>query len=506
MNRTIILLLLALVISPSAFAQQTTTMPDTSKKPVAEVRTTFYVEPGTYGTKRESDPPNYVRKFSDLGFKGTEKLSWLDVGLDHRLRGEYRKNDIRRAESINSDLPLLIRTRAFIGIRGLIDPLRFGVELEDAQRNNSNYAWDNRDVNQHEIIQAYGELYFKNALGKDKLGNNRPLSIRGGRMWLEMLDRRLIANNQWRNTTNNFTGVKVSLGADKNDFALDLLALQPMTRLLTDFDTINTDVWFYGAVGHWRKWSKVITIEPYYLALHQTASAANTNRDRDIHGVGLRLYGWAGTSGFNGELTGMYQTGTDNKETLSAHMFTAEVGYTFKSSKLKPRISLFYGQVSGDSDPNDNVSNRFERYYGFARPWNADDYIIPENVMNPKLKFEIEPAKNLRFDMGYSFFWLQSGTDRFNNLLAQSSFNRDKKGASGSFLGHGFDARILYNPISFLNLTFGYSHFTTGEFVQTRQEAANGNYAMGSDFAYLELSINFFEYVKFVNGLRAKKK
>jgi hypothetical protein len=42
--------------------------------------------------------------------------------------------------------------------------------------------------------------------------------------------------------------------------------------------------------------------------------------------------------------------------------------------------------------------------------------------------------------------------------------------------------------------------------VQTRQEAANGNYAMGSDFAYLELSINFFEYVKFVNGLRAKKK
>lgn len=506
MNKTITSFILALVISLSAFAQQTATMPDTTKKPLPEVRTTFYVEPGTYGTKRESDPPSYVRKFSDLGFKGAEKLNWLDVGLDHRLRGEYRKNDIRRPESLNNDLPLLIRTRAFIGIRGLMDPFRFGVELEDAQRNNSNYAWDNRDVNKNDFIQAYGELYFKNALGKDKLGNSRPLSIRGGRMWFEMLDRRLIANNLWRNTTNNFTGVKVSLGADKNDFALDLLALQPMTRLLTDFDTINTDVWFYGAVGHWRKWSKVITIEPYYLALHQTASAANTSRNRDIHGVGLRLYGWAGKSGFNWELTGMYQTGTDNKETVSAHMFTAEVGYTFKSATLKPRISLFYGQVSGDSDPNDNVSNRFERYFGFARPWSADDYIIPENVMNPKFKFEMEPARNLRFDMGYSFFWLQSGTDRFNNLLAQTSFNRDKKGESGSFLGHGFDTRILYNPVSFLNLTFGYSHFTTGEFVQTRQEAANGNHAMDSDFAYLELNINFFECVKFVNGLRAKKK
>lgn len=504
MTKRHLLACVALTTTVGAFAQNTTPSDTAAKKP--DDRKDFYVEPGTYGTKRETDPPRYVMRFSELGFKGTEKLNWLDIGLDHRLRGEFRKNDIRRPESLSTDLPLLIRTRAFIGVRGLIDPFRFGIELEDAQRNNSNYAWDNRDVNMHEIIQAYGELYFKKALGKDKLGNDRPLSIRGGRMWFEMLDRRLISNNQWRNTTNNFTGVKVSLGADKNDFAIDLLALQPMTRLLTDWDTINTDVWFYSAIGHWRGWSKAITIEPYYMALHQTASAANSDRDRDIHGMGLRLFGWAGKSGFNWELTGMYQTGTDNKEAVSAHMFTAEVGYTFKNTKWKPRFSVFYGQVSGDKDPNDKVSNRFERFYGFARPWSADDYIIPENVMNPKFKFEFAPHKTLKVDGGYSAFWLQSATDRFNNLLAQGSFNRDKKGQSGTFLGHGLDLRLVYDPVPFINLTAGYSHFTTGEFVQNRQDATNGSHSTDSDFAYLELNISFFGYIKYVNQRRRKAK
>ena len=58
---------------------------------------------------------------------------------------------------------------------------------------------------------------WKNAFGKDDLKNNRPLIIRGGRMAFEFLDRRLIASNQWRNTTNNFFGVMSSIGQDKND-------------------------------------------------------------------------------------------------------------------------------------------------------------------------------------------------------------------------------------------------------------------------------------------------
>ena len=83
------------------------------------------------------------------------------------------------------------------------------VEYQDSRWENSQYPSTNREVNENEPIQMYGELHFKNALGE-----GQPLYIRGGRMAFELVDRRLIANNEFRNTTNNFQGVRIHLKAD----------------------------------------------------------------------------------------------------------------------------------------------------------------------------------------------------------------------------------------------------------------------------------------------------
>jgi hypothetical protein len=482
--------------SLSALYAQDTIIENKKAEPSKDVKKSYYVEAGSYGTKRESDPPKYVRNLSASGIGGLENTDWLDVGLDFRVRYEYRKNDIRRPESFNTDHPLLFRTRTYLGVKNIIDPFRFVIEYEDALRVNSRYPLDNRDVNRYEIIQGFGELYFRNALGKDGLGNSRPLMIRGGRMAFEFLDRRLIALNEWRNTTNNFLGFRASLGQDKNDWQLDLLALRPVIRLINEFDKTDHDRDFWAAIGHWRKWSHVITIEPYYLGLKQRATAATANRERLIHSPGVRLYGLALDNHINYDFTYTHQFGQDNKQTHDAFAFTGEVGYLFRENKWKPRVSFFYGYVSGDKDPNDQVMNRFERFYGFARPWSADDYIIPENIVTPKLKIEFEPAKEVRFDGSYSFYWLASSTDRFNNLLAGSAFNRDRTGKSGTFLGHGFDSRIRFKPVKFLDANIGYIHFTTGEFVQKRQQASNGESSKASNFAYVELLLNVFDVFK----------
>jgi hypothetical protein len=58
------------------------------------------------------------------------------------------------------------------------------------------------------------------------------------------------------------------------------------------------------------------------------------------------------------------------------------------SHAWKPRVSLFYGHATGDRDPNDGTDNRFERFFGFGRPWSANDYIVYENIRAPKLRFE----------------------------------------------------------------------------------------------------------------------
>lgn len=464
-----------------------------------ENRSSYYIEAESYGTKRETEPQNYVLNYSEINGDKSSKSNWLNLGLYSRMRSEWRHNDIRRTDIYSDDYPLLLKSRAYLGIINALDPIRGAIEFGDSRRNNGNYAPDNRDFNKMDIIQAYAELYLENLLPKDDLGNKRPAFLRYGRMAMEMIDRRLIATNQWRNTTNNFRGFRMQIGQDKNDWQLDVLHLNPILRDIKEYDKPDKNQQFTAIIGHWRKWSKTVTIEPYYMALKQDAAVINGNKPRNIHGLGLRFYGWINKSDFNYDVTGMYQFGEDNHKTQNAYAFTSEIGYTFLKVSWKPRLSAFIGYASGDKNPNDNQNNRFERFFGFARPWSADDYIVMENIIAPKIKLEFQTKikKTLvKFDTGYNFYWLASKTDRFNNLLGGTTNNRDLTGESGSFLGHNFDCRIRFNPVKYLETNIGYSHFITEEFVQNQQIIQNGNYASNSDFVYLELTFNFLELLK----------
>lgn len=467
----------------------------------------YYVEPGSIGTKREGDPPSYIRNVSKIGLLSPNSVAWLDLGLDSRIRAEWRHNDIRRSSSFSNDYPFLLRQRIYAGIVHALDPIRFAIEFEDARQVNSNFARDTRDFNKTEIIQVYGELFFKGALGKDKKGNYRPLSIRFGRMAFEFLDRRLIALNRWRNTTNTFVGLKAALGKDQNDWQVDVLIVKPIIRNIEKIDKKDKNRLFSAVIGHWRKWSHIVTIEPYFMSLKQTADSSNNQTKREVHGTGMRLYGRIPNSNFNYDITGMYQFGKDNGENKQAYNFTSEVGYTFNSLSWKPRASAFFGYVSGDKNPNDSKNHRFERFFGFSRPWSADDYVVMENILTPKLKIQWQYKHKsilFKFDGGYSYYWLASRTDRFNNFLEGTSNNRDRSGNSGNFLGHGLDFHTVFSPVFFLNLDVGYAHFTNGKFVEYRQIAANGFSAPSTDFIYIELSINLLDFITFYHNQKQK--
>ncbi len=462
-------------------------------QPETPQKSSYFQRARSYSTHPESDPPRYVRNLAKTDIDAFKDLDWLDAGFDYRVRYELRDGDIRRNRLI-TDNNFLLRTRAYIGIRNIVDPFRFAVEFEDARAYNSNFPRDNRDWNKFELIQTYGELYFKDALGKDDLGNDRPLRIRGGRMAWEAVDRRLFGNNQWRNTTNNFEGFRVTFGREANDWELDAWGLQPVIRDIDDFDGRNKGQWFYGAVGHWRKWSDVITIQPYIMGLKQDGRNGR-QAERDIYSPGIRAYGVLPQTNIDYDLGAIYQFGRDNGQTKSAWSYLIELGYTFKHD-WKPRLSAFYGFVSGDHNPNDNVNNRFERFFGFARPWSPDDYLVMENVKAPKIVFEFSPHKDVSIDGGYSWFWLASDTDRFNNLLSVSTpttLNRDRTGQSGDFLGQSINARINYKLAPLIDTTVGYSHWMNGAFVKNRQLAALGGSNESTNFFYVEVSLRAFK-------------
>ena len=106
----------------------------------------------------------------------------------------------------------LLRSRAYLGVKEILDPLRGAVEFQDSRRYNGHFPRDDRDWNEYDLLQAYGELYFKGALGEDPRKQQRPIRFRAGRMAYEVLDRRFIARNEWRNTTNTFEGFRINFG------------------------------------------------------------------------------------------------------------------------------------------------------------------------------------------------------------------------------------------------------------------------------------------------------
>ncbi len=472
--------------------------------------TSYYRRSDSYATNPESDPPRYVRRLSDIGVERFKDITWLEVGLEHRTRYEWRNNDVRRVEG-GEDNPIFLRHRAWIGVKDILDPFRFGVEFQDSRVVNNKHVPTDQERNEYDLINAYGELHFKKGLGADDRGQDRPIRFRVGRMAYETTDRRFIARNEWRNTTNSFEGFRLNLGRETNDWELDLFGLQPVRRLQTRFDQANEHLWFFGAIGHWRKWSDIITLQPYYMGQKQAADPSGftaTNRlDREIHMPGFRAYGKVGNL-FDFDVSYNHQLGYNGPLRQDAQGYTVELGRTFVHP-WKPRVMGFYGYASGDRDPNDGVDNRFDRFFGFARPWSADHYVVYENLKAPKIRLDVQPTAKLGFEVTYAWYWLASSRDRMfdilngniSNTVQDPGFNRDRTGQSGDFGGHAFEGRIRYQVTPKINTVLGYTHFTAGEFVKNRI-AASPSCADGhahpcvdrrsgdTDFLYFEVLIS----------------
>jgi len=513
------------------------------EKAAAKAASGYYVERRSYGTQKETEPPRYVKQLNKTWLKDYDSFAdvdWLDIGFEYRARYESRQNDFRRAQE-NIDDPLLLRSRAYLGLKNILDPFRFAVEVQDSRRNHSDYndsadrrlSNDPKDIDHADFLQAYLELYFKESIfGKDDLGNNRPFWVRGGRLAWEDLDRRLIARNEWRNTTNTFQGIRANIGEKKNDWQLEAFAVQPVQRFANQLDQVDHAQKFYGLVGDWRGWSDYVTIQPYYFYLKQNGNrveydgngTAYSDRsvytaiqqtrasiDREINTGGVRVYGvvpgtqWDYDASYSkqwGEVQryiGNLATGRYINVDHDAYAYTAEVGYTFNKHSWKPRFSGSYGVASGDkvsgttaTDTSDNQG--FDRLFGFARPWSNNDYIQMNNIRAAKIRAEFDPKvpflDNVKVDTGFSWYRLDSATDRWaagNNL-------QDVTGNAGRDLGKEFDLRVRFPLSQYAALNLGYAHFWAGDFVKTtsRLVAGQANRSDTSNFFYTELTLYGF--------------
>ena len=432
-----------------------------------------------FGTRLETEPPGYVKSLSEhgetYGIDTLKDLDWFDFGLEHRTRFEMRRDDYRsgRAAELPGEDQFLLRSRAYFGVRKILDPLRFAIEIEDARQFNSDFAERADDVNEADILQAFVELHFEDALGP-----GYPLEARAGWMTLEYMDRRLVGRNRWRSTINAFDGFRLRFGQPSSDWQLDIFAVQPVERRLYHMDRPDEERWFYGVIGAWRGWSPAIVLEPYYFVLDEDFKDRGA-RDRELHTLGLHGFGLIGDTGLDYDFNTAFQFGADGERDICAFAAIGEMGYTFKHD-WKPRLSFSTAYASGDRDPNDDQSNRFDRMFGVGHPWSMNDLFDWRNTITPALRIDFRPHKKVRIDGGYSAHWLASDSDAWPRVG-----RRDQAGRSGDFVGQEFDLRVRFQLDPRVELECGYAHFIPGDFVE------NTGPADDADFFYVQTVLQF---------------
>lgn len=425
---------------------------------------------------RVSDRPEYSRLWHqaarDYGWTGGERLSWLDAGVDARLRYELRENDYRTPTRVSDDA-FFTRTLVYVGIQNVIDPVRLAVEFQDSQRAVSNRAVVPTDMNATDLLQAHVDLHLKEVV------DGQPLTAMVGRMTFDAVDRRLIARNRFRNVINSFDGVRLRLGADKGPWELDAFALRPVTRDADGFDLSSNNSLLFGVTGYWRRGSPGIQVEPFWLLADRTPGPG-VSLGQNQHTFGVHSFGQWDDSHWDYDLSVAGKLGLRGKDSVAAWALHGEVGYTWDVG-WTPRLGLWLNAASGDQVPGDGTTQSFDPLYGASFSfYGYTGYFIWNNLINPSMRFSVQPMKRLRAELIYRTIWLESSRDGWLRGLRS-----DPSGQDGDFVGQEIDMRVSYGFFRWLEAEAVYALFLPGDFV------ANTGPSPASSFTYFQLSLRF---------------
>ena len=421
---------------------------------------------------------------------------WLTLRGDFRARYETLSRQFRPGLT-GSDQGLFLRTNLFAEAK--FSPFRIGAELIDSR----SYLTDTGsgvtadDVNAAELVQAYGAVSLKGALTSgDKL------DAQFGRFTMNLGSARLAGRHAFRNTTNAFTGLRVDWTDSKNIEATLFYTL-PHTRLPNDrdsvlnnkvvFDTETFDLTFWGALLRRKNLPFHSSGEIFLFAIDEQDGRFQTT-DREFYTPGARILRPPASRAWDFEIEGGVQRGTARSSVNPANIrdlsvraayVHATLGYTWGSA-LKPRLALIYDYGSGDADPNDGISGRFDGLFGPRRadfgPRGLLNDVPVGNITSPAVRLEIAPNPRLSGALFYRALLLAQARDAFAAGI------RDPSGQSGRFAGHQLEITGRYWLIpNTLRLDAGGVALLDANF---ERNAPNGR-DVAPLFAFAEMAVSF---------------
>lgn len=422
-----------------------------------------------------------------------------DFTLSGSVRARFEALDGQFRPGLDAgDNALLLRTTLAAGYHAA--GFRIGAELFDSRAYlvDRNSSVGSSDVNSFELVQAYVGGDF-GAL----LGEGTSTTATAGRFTLDLGSRRLVARNDFRNTTNAFTGVHVDWQGP-GQARLTLLYALPQLRLpadhaavlanRTEFDHEGSELRFWGAFFSAPKLLPYSTLDLYVFGLEENDSAGRPTRNRHLRTPGARLFNAPAPGEYDYELEGAWQSGTLRDGTaaaapkldVAAYFVHAQVGRSFRTT-WSPRIALAYDRASGD-ERGARRYHRFDPLFGARRfdfgPTSLYGPFARTNLSSPELRLEFRPAPRWDGLVAYRAAWLASSTGSFSNTGV-----RDASGKAGDFGGQQIETRARYWLVpERVRIEAGAAELIDGRFLdEAPNRAGHGNTLYG----YLSLLSTF---------------
>jgi hypothetical protein len=377
------------------------------------------------------------------------------ISFEQRTRVEGQTNRFRLDEAGPTRV-LAFRTRLQLAFPQIAGPLGAFVELQDSRStwNDAPFIVPARDINVHDITQAHLRL------GLDELfGGRASGGVLLGRYTLDVGRRRLVARNGMRNTTNAFDGAYGWLTTG-NGSTLEAFVSSPVLLEPYEWDRSAASRLFWGSTLTVRRW-RPLEAQVYGLRLDERGDTLTRRRYTTVGG---RLYREPapGRPDFETELA--WQGGTQDDREHRASLLHLETGFTFRRGRA--RVGVVYDRASGDRDPDDDLSGRFDTLFGARSfeygPTGIYGPFFRANIEGPGARVSVIPAPRVELTAAWRALWLAEARDAWVGSGLQ-----DPSGASGRFLGHHLEAWARWRPLRWLMLEAAYAHFFKGSFVET---------------------------------------
>jgi hypothetical protein len=377
---------------------------------------------------------------------------------EHQARFEHYDGTVQLGVS-NNDKILFLRTT----LKAEYNTGSFSTQLEiqDAGQQLADKDADIRNIHASviDILQANVGYTF---------GTANTSEIRIGRFTQDWGSRTLVARNRFRNAINTFDGISfVHKRENGNEFKF--LSTQPVRRTPRDrlslldndrqTDKSSSAQRYHGVFASLPSTLPNILpsalpdleLETYYLLLQEKDTSTLETANRHLHTFGFRVSSAPELNGWDINLESIFQSGNRRASSNpidtqdldhSAFFQRAELAYSFNvPSKLRAIFEFNY--ASGDEDPMDQDSGRFDSLFGVTAfefgpvalyaPFNRS------NLISPGVRLTATPWRGVSLMADYRHFWLSERKDSWGR-----TGQRDITGDTDSYLGQHLELKVSW--------------------------------------------------------------